>query len=45
MLFRSGKKVVSSDEIVDYTKKYLSENGYNAALEGYSKVNDRKKYK
>lgn len=41
----TGKKVVSSDEIVDYTKKYLSENGYNAALEGYSKVNDRKKYK
>lgn len=42
---KTGRKVVSSDEIVEYTEEYLMANGYEIALEGYSKVNDRKKYK
>lgn len=43
MIKSDGKKVVSSDEIVKYTQKYLEENGYGAALDGYTRLNDRRK--
>lgn len=36
-----GKKAVSSDEIVEYTKAYLEEKGYELALDGYKHINTR----
>lgn len=36
-----GKVLVSSDEIVSYTKAYLKDKGYELALKGYSNFNNK----
>lgn len=36
-----GKKAVSSDEIVSYTKAYLEDRGYDLVLDGYKHINTR----
>lgn len=40
---KTGRKAISSDDIVCFTADYLRDNGYEVALEGYMRVNDRRK--
>lgn len=41
LIKKEGKVLVSSDEIVSFTKAYLKDNGYELALEGYSNFNNK----
>lgn len=41
LIKKEGKVLVSSDEIVSFTKAYLKDNGYKLALEGYSNFNNK----